>query len=259
LLDGVEEDTPISIATDELPGARHERDDLWRSVDAVRRDGRLCAEPKMAAYCEVQLAWAGYEATTGGWRHVDPYVRIAEDYCVAAIEAAPLPYTARMVRNEPRVIEPVPRLLDFDLPAIEVAATLEDMPAVQADAFALFVLFPHNRSRPGDIRPPGRRELAQLARQLSALPAQTGVSVVGHADITGHVKYNAALSARRARSVALELAKRGVDPTRIRIGAAGSARPVVKCPTAAKHSGKSHYLQCLEPNRRVVVELIGAE
>ena len=81
--------------TAELPHARHVRDDLWRGIAAVEADGRVCAAPKMTAYCEVQLAWADYEAGAGGWRHADPYVRIAEDYCSTAMAAeAPAPPAA---------------------------------------------------------------------------------------------------------------------------------------------------------------------
>ena len=52
--------------------ARHVRDDLWRGIQGVEADGRVCAAPKMTAYCEVQLAWADYESGAGGWRHADP-------------------------------------------------------------------------------------------------------------------------------------------------------------------------------------------
>jgi outer membrane protein OmpA-like peptidoglycan-associated protein len=65
------------------------------------------------------------------------------------------------------------------------------------------------------------------------------------------------LSERRASSVALELKMQGVDPARIRVGAVGSAEPVVTCPRARSRADERHYFKCLEPNRRVVIQLVG--
>ena len=89
LVASLEQHGAVVLDTPELPGARHVRDDLWQAMAAVKADGRVCGAPKMTAYCEVQLAWVDYEAGAGGWRHVDPYVRIAEDYCSSAIAAQP--------------------------------------------------------------------------------------------------------------------------------------------------------------------------
>jgi outer membrane protein OmpA-like peptidoglycan-associated protein len=50
---------------------------------------------------------------------------------------------------------------------------------------------------------------------------------------------------------------RGVDRARIRVSAAGSSKPVVACAPSRGRSDKPHYFKCLEPNRRVVVQLVG--
>jgi outer membrane protein OmpA-like peptidoglycan-associated protein len=242
-----------SMETFELPGSRHERDDLWRTVIAVKSDGRLCGAPKMTAYCEVQLAWAGYEASKGGWRHVDPYVRIAEDYCTVARDAVAVPLPARVAMRD--AVVPV-----NDLPATPPIAPVEIAPpaavAVEKIDISVFVLFPHNRSGRGDIRSPGRAELARLAAHLKGLPDDTLITVTGHADVTGNQDYNQKLSARRAQTVAGELRLRGVDPARLQVGAAGSAEPVVACRRARGQADRPHYLACLEPNRRVVIRLV---
>ena len=243
IIGGLETHSPLSIQTPELPKARHVRDDLWRSVAAVKVDGRRCGAPKMTAYCEVQLAWVGYEATEGGWRHVDPYVRIAEDYCTTASAAIAMPVVAPVAVAAP-VMDLLPMLPEFA--SVESVSEEIDL--------SIFVLFPHDRSAREDIRSPGRAELVALAEHMKSLPANTVIAVMGHADVTGGAKYNQALSERRAQTVAMELGAMGIDPSRIRLGAAGSKEPVVNCSSDHAHS---QYLACLEPNRRVVVHLVG--
>jgi outer membrane protein OmpA-like peptidoglycan-associated protein len=228
------------LETPELPRARHVRDDLWRGIDAVKHDGRRCAAPRMTAYCEVELAWVDYEAGAGGWQHVDPYVRIAEDYCLTAMRATPV--TAR------ELSAPV-------APAVppEPAAVPQDAAVTRR---ALIVLFPHDRSRRADIRRPGHAELKRLAGELRELPAGTRVLLVGNADLTGHDHYNLRLSTRRALSVARELQALGVPRAAITISARGSTEPVVQCPAHLDAAERRRYLQCLEPNRRVVIEVV---
>jgi len=242
-LDALQSHTPPSMRTVELPNARHQRDDLWRVVAAVKADGRLCGAPQMTAYCEVQLAWAGYEAAAGGWRHVDPYIRIAEDYCLTASHAEPLPM--------PPVPEPAP-------PPPAALMAPPDRPAARNDT-SISILFPHDRAGRRDIRPLGKKEIARIAERLKLLPRDTIVTVVGHADITGRPRYNKKLSARRARSVALELKMHGVDPARIRLSYVGSAEPLVSCQDSRipgegrRYADRRRYFACLEPNRRVVI------
>ncbi|MFI4889750.1 MAG: OmpA family protein [Steroidobacterales bacterium] len=269
IVNGLERHTAAPVQTVELPQSRRVRDDLWRAVKAVKSDGRWCAAPKMTAYCEVQLAWVGYEAGAGGWRHVDPYVRIAEDYCVTASNAIPPPAATRVADAAPKAAElGPPDVADAlarpaDAPATaDIASKLPPiMPAEHAvkpiDA-SIYVLFPHDRARRTDIRPPGRRTLRHFAEHFRTLSKDTVVMVVGHADITGRPGYNMKLSARRARSVALELTMWGVDPARIHVSAAGDSKPVVACARNSRtRRGKRRYLACLEPNRRVVVQLQG--
>jgi outer membrane protein OmpA-like peptidoglycan-associated protein len=235
LLQALDAHGAAPLDTPELPGAHHVRDDLWRAIDAVKHDGRRCAAPKMTAYCEVQLAWVDYEAAAGGWRHVDPYVRIAEDYCGTAVasHATALP-------------EPPP-------PAPEPAAPPAAGPAPEPP---LVVLFPHNRARPADIRRPGRAELKALAARMKSMPPGARLVIVGNADLTGHTDYNLRLSARRARSVAQELASFGIAADRMQLSAVGSSEPVVQCASNTEVGERRRYLHCLEPNRRVFIRLV---
>ncbi|MBV8784712.1 MAG: OmpA family protein [Gammaproteobacteria bacterium] len=225
----------------ELPGARHVRDDLWQGIAAARQDGRRCAAPKPFAYCAVQLAWAGYEASAGGWRHADPYVRIAEDYCATALATPPPAATSRALPA------PAPTTSAADLPAPPPP------PADPTAPPALTVHFAHDRWRVADIRSADRARLRQLAHTLRSWPQGARLRIAGHADITGTAAYNVALSERRARTVVRELRRLGVPQRRIAPEAHGSAEPLVSCPADALE--RRRYLECLEPNRRVTIEL----
>jgi outer membrane protein OmpA-like peptidoglycan-associated protein len=242
VLQGLTDHSGPVLATPQLPHSRHVRDDLWRGIDAVKHDGRRCAAPKMTAFCEVQLAWVDFEAGAGGWQHVDPYVRIAEDYCLTAMRATPLETRADPGTDASAVPSAPP----------EPAAVSEE-PAVAPRS--LTVLFPHDRSRRADIRRPGHEQLRRLAAELRALPPGTRVLLVGNADLTGHDGYNVRLSTRRAQSVARELEALGVAKSSISIAARGSSEPVVQCPARNDAGERRRYLRCLEPNRRVVIEL----
>lgn len=240
VLQGLTGHAAAVLDTPALPHARHVRDDLWRGIDAVKHDGRRCAAPKMTAYCEVQLAWVDYEAGAGGWQHLDPYVRIAEDYCLTAMRATPL-----------AVPEPPPPPVAAAPPG--PAPAPDDTAVTQR---SLIVLFPHDRSRRADIRSPGHAELRRLAAEIRKRPAGTRVLLVGNADLTGHDGYNLRLSTRRAVSVAHELEALGVPRTAISIVARGSSEPVVQCPAHPDAAERRRYLRCLEPNRRVVIGVV---
>jgi OmpA-OmpF porin, OOP family len=82
------------------------------------------------------------------------------------------------------------------------------------------------------------------------------VLLIGNADLTGHDGYNLRLSTRRALSVARELEALGVPRTSISIAARGSREPVVQCPAQLDAGERRRYLHCLEPNRRVVIEVV---
>jgi outer membrane protein OmpA-like peptidoglycan-associated protein len=241
--------------TPELPAARHVRDDLWQAVAGVERDGRWCSAPKMTAYCEVELAWVDYEAGAGGRRHVDPYVRIAEDYCSSAIAAQPMPTANAVVARE--FPAPASQESSASAPATPPAPPAPPAPAkTAAEDLSASVVFPHNRATRADIRPAGRAQLRRLAKRLRSLPRGTTLLVVGHADLTGHPDYNLRLSEQRARSVVRELRVLGVRGLRIKIGAVGSSQPLVQCPAYNPVADRRRYLACLEPNRRVVVEMV---
>jgi OOP family OmpA-OmpF porin len=84
------------------------------------------------------------------------------------------------------------------------------------------------------------------------------IIAVGHTDRFGSDAYNQKLSERRAAAVKTYLVSKGVDANRVYTEGKGEKNPVTKpdqCP--GKKSKK--VIECLQPDRRVDIELIGTK
>lgn len=95
----------------------------------------------------------------------------------------------------------------------------------------------------------GRTRLDELVRDAGGKRAGA-VSVTGHTDRIGPEAYNRNLSERRASSVADYMARQGVPETSITVRGMGESQPVTQC----EDQNWDALVQCLAPNRRVVVE-----
>ena len=84
------------------------------------------------------------------------------------------------------------------------------------------------------------------------------INIVGHADPIGSEGYNQGLSQRRAEAAKRYLVGKGIDASRINITARGEADPVV-ARAACAGLRKQALIDCLQPNRRVVVEAAGSK
>ena len=77
------------------------------------------------------------------------------------------------------------------------------------------------------------------------------ILVTGHTDKIGSDAYNQKLSERRADAVKKYLASHGIKDVRIKSVGKGESEPVVDC---AGVKGNKKIIECLAPNRRVVVD-----
>ena len=103
---------------------------------------------------------------------------------------------------------------------------------------------------------------AKLDKEVVARAQDFGsialVHVDGHADRLGSAQYNQRLSEKRADAVRAYLVSKGFDESKIETLGSGKTNQVKSCPD--KVGGKTDrkaLIECLAPNRRVVVELKG--
>ncbi len=143
----------------------------------------------------------------------------------------------------------------------EVAALEEAAPAVpppekvlaaiRLDATTLFNFDAANLS------PAGRTALDELIAKVGALHDVSSIVVEGHTDRIGSEAYNEALSRRRAQAVGTYLsANATLTGTAIRTEALGESNPVATCEGV---HGNAALIECLRPNRRVEVKIMGME
>lgn len=236
LVDRLEQGGNLPWDTPALRAAPRVRADLWQQAEALRSSTRLCASDdvqRLAAFCEVQLAWSGYEATRGGWKHTAPYIRIAEDLCAEAQWVPP-----------PLVPDPSP-----------VSQVVQKPPVPQKLVLSAQALFRHDKSALADMFPAGLQAVHALAQQLRTLGGLQHLVVTGHADSTGTPDYNQRLALARADTVRNLLVMRGVDASKLEVRSLGDTQPVVtECPRAVGAAGWRAYTECLQPNRRVEIE-----
>jgi OOP family OmpA-OmpF porin len=96
------------------------------------------------------------------------------------------------------------------------------------------------------------QEVVARAKDLQAISL---VHVDGHADRLGSAQYNQQLSEKRADAVRAYLVSKGFDAAKIETLGSGKTNPVKSCPD---QKDRKSLIECLAPNRRVVVEVKGA-
>ncbi len=156
--------------------------------------------------------------------------------------SAPVPPPARAVLPPPPPPAAAPPVVQAPKPAAVIPVT--EKITLQADA-----LFDFDKAV---IRPDAKANLDTLVSQLKAVNLEV-VIVVGHTDRMGSDAYNMKLSSRRAEAVKAYLINRGIPANRVTTEGRGESQPVKQC-TETK---RGPLIACLQPNRRVQVEVIG--
>jgi OOP family OmpA-OmpF porin len=99
------------------------------------------------------------------------------------------------------------------------------------------------------------QEILGRAQEFAAIAL---VHVDGHADRLGSAQYNQRLSEKRADAVRAYLVSKGFDASKMETLGSGKTNPVKSCPDkAGGKTDRKALIECLAPNRRVVVELKG--
>ncbi len=116
-------------------------------------------------------------------------------------------------------------------------------------------LFAFDKSDLSNMNAKGRQELDDLARELRSFDQLQSVRISGHTDYLGSDMYNMALSQRRASTVREYLIQRGVPANITFAYGAGETQPVKQC---VNNGNRQELIACLQPNRRVEVEVDGS-
>lgn len=138
-------------------------------------------------------------------------------------------------------------------------------------SFAADTLFDFDKA---ELKPEGKALLDALARDISTMNYE-GIAITGHADRIGNADYNQKLSERRASAVREYLLSKtmqggegsvagftgaaAIDPGKITARGAGEEQPVTKSDECVGNRATRELIQCLQPDRRVEVEVQGTE
>lgn len=102
-----------------------------------------------------------------------------------------------------------------------------------------------------------KAQLDKLAQSLHNSSDIQEVTIMGYTDRLGNDQYNKSLSVERAKAVQSYLAEQGYISTKVaEMRGYGELNPVKNCSDAATGSS---LISCLEPNRRVEVEITFTE
>ncbi|SBT09970.1 Outer membrane protein A [Candidatus Accumulibacter aalborgensis] len=134
------------------------------------------------------------------------------------------------------------------------AAAPSAKPSGDKITIAADALFDFNKST---LRPEGKKKLDEVVAKSKELKLEV-ILAVGHTDRIGTDAYNQKLSEQRAASVKQYLVGKGVEASRIYTEGKGKKNPVTK-PDQCLGKTSPKVIACLQPDRRVDIELIGTK
>ncbi|MDK9712493.1 MAG: OmpA family protein [Sulfuritalea sp.] len=138
--------------------------------------------------------------------------------------------------------------------AVAAAPAAAPKPAAQKVTLAADALFDFNKA---DLRAEGKAKLDKLAGDIKGIKLEV-IIAVGYADRFGTDAYNQKLSEKRAESVKAYLVSKGIEPNRVYTEGKGEKQPITK-PDQCKGPKSKKVIDCLQPDRRVEIEVIGTK
>lgn len=138
-------------------------------------------------------------------------------------------------------------------PNVPVQPTVIIPSAPQRFTLSADALFVFDKGDEANMLPRGKEELDRLAEQLQRFPRLENIRIVGYTDRLGSDYYNLLLSQQRAETVRQYLAQRGIPRGIMFAYGAGKNQQVKAC----NDSNREALIACLQPNRRVEIEVNG--
>lgn len=139
-------------------------------------------------------------------------------------------------------------------PAAAVIVPIPMAPTTKKVSFSGDALFAFDKS---DLKPEGVAMLDTLVAELKGA-RYDAIVVTGHTDRIGSSQYNQKLSERRANAVKDYLVAQSVTASRIDAQGKGETQPETK-PGECKGAKSAKVIACLQPDRRVDVEVTGSK
>ncbi len=236
-------DTPLVARSTKL------RDDLWAQLSAYKnQSATMVCNAKTVACAEVRLVRAGHAEQQTGWRQATPHVQMVED----ALRQAKIEADTCAV---PKAAVQVAAAAAVQAPAAQPTAA---QPApVTRETYVLLTdtLFKFDKSGSQDMTPGGLQRLTDVARRLKSYQSIQTLSVVGFTDRLGSDAYNNQLSLARAKTVQAYLESLGVKSNGSNAAGKGKLDPVSQGCNAK--ASRAALIQCLQPDRRVTIEVTG--
>ena len=173
---------------------------------------------------------------------------------------APQP-APRMMSAAPAYVAPAPAPAPMPAPPpppVAAAPVVVALPAppperrvVKLEADSLFTF---DRA---DVKPEGRGALDRLVQDLNGTRFDV-ITVEGHTDRLGSAAYNQRLSSQRAEAVKAYLVGMGkLDAGKISAVGKGESMPVTRAEDCKGQQANPKLIACLQPDRRVEVEVTG--
>lgn len=152
-----------------------------------------------------------------------------------------------------------PAIAPPEQPAVTPATPAPIPPAAapalpQKISFSADALFAFDKS---ELKPEGKIMLNDLVQQLKGTRYET-IQATGHTDRIGNAAYNQKLSLQRANAVKGYLISQDVLANRITTEGKGETQPITLA-DACKGSRNAKLVACLQPDRRVDVEMQGTK
>jgi OmpA-OmpF porin, OOP family len=160
------------------------------------------------------------------------------------------------IAAQPTYVAPAPQPIVQPAPVVVAPPPPQPpaTPSMRRVTFSAESLFSFDKS---DIHSEGKASLDKFAKELETTRYER-VTVIGHTDRLGTPAYNQKLSERRAETIKSYLVTSGgVDASRINAMGKGEETSITKAEDCIGKRATPKLIACLQPDRRVDVEVTG--